>query len=227
MTDVAVGRRLLWSGLATAIITAALMVWVDAPLAQFFNGYRQTAWVDGFNFITDFASGGIWYPLAVVGVAVAYFRHNIREPDPTALIKETRAWIFMIVTMATSGTFVNGLKLAIGRERPRFLFRDGTSDFHPFGLDLVDCGFPSGHTQSIWTAMLALSFIYPPLRPMFLAAAVLIAASRIIIGAHYAGDVAAGIYIAVVAAVLWRRWFERDGIPVTLRRGPTTPNTVG
>ncbi len=226
MTAIALRRRLLWAGLTAAIITAALIVWVDAPLAQFFNGYRQTAWVEGFNFITDFASGAIWYPLAALGIAVAYFRHRIHKPDPAALIKETRAWIFMIVTMATSGTVVNALKLAIGRERPRFLFRDGTSDFHPFGLDLASCSFPSGHTQSIWTAMLALSFIYPPLRPLFLAIAGLVAASRIIIGAHYAGDVSAGIYIAVVAAVLWRRWFERGGVAVTLRRGPIAPDTV-
>ena len=108
--------------------------------------------------------------------------------------------------------------LAIGRERPRFLFRDGTTGFHPFDLNLTDCGFPSGHAQSISTAMLSLAFIYPPLRPLFFVVAVLISASRIIIGAHYASDVVAGIYIAVVAAVVWRQWFERNGLSVTLSR---------
>lgn len=214
----ALRRRLIWIGLATAVVTAALMIWVDVPLALFFHDYQDTLWVKFFNFITDFANGAIWYTAAVLGLAVAYARHRIRTPNAAALRVEVRAWMFMIVTMASSGIFINALKLAVGRERPRFLFRDGTSGFHPFDLNLTDCGFPSGHTQSIWTAMLSLAFIYPPLRPLFFLIAVMISASRIIIGAHYAGDVTAGIYIAVVAAVVWRRWFERGGVSVTLVR---------
>ena len=208
--------RLLWSGGGAALITTALMVWVDMPLALFFQSYKETAWVRFFTFITDFANGAIWYTAAVLGIAVAYLRHKIRVPNPATLRQEARAWLFMIVTMATSGIFINALKLAVGRERPRFLFRDGTSGFHPFGLDLADCSFPSGHTQSIWAAMLALAAICPPLRPLFFVIAVMISGSRIIIGAHYASDVAAGCFFAVVAAVLWRRWFERDGTSVTL-----------
>ena len=218
-------RRLLWSGIFAAAITAAFIAWIDVPLAHFFYGYRETAWSKAFGFITNFATGGIWYPLAIFGISAAYLRHKIRAPDGAAFIMETRAWAFMIVTMATSGVFINGVKLAVGRERPKFLFRDGTNDFHPFGLDLADCSFPSGHTQSIWTAMLALSFIYPRLRPLFFTTAILISASRIVIGAHYAGDVAAAFYIAVVAAVLWRQWFERDGLTITLGRKLDQPRT--
>lgn len=219
MTDIAtLGNRLLIAGVITAVVVAALMTWVDVPLALYFNGYRDTWWADFFDTITNFANGAIWYTVAVLGIGVAYIRHKRTAPNPDAFMKELRAWLFMIVSMATSGTFVNVVKLAVGRERPRLLFRDGTTGFHPFGLDLTDCGFPSGHTQSIWSAMLALSFIYPPLRPLFFTVAVLISASRIVIGAHYAGDVAAGFYVAVFAVLMWRYWFERNGVAVTLQR---------
>ncbi len=217
----ALQRQLLLAGVGVALITAALITWVDIPLALFFESQRETWWVAFFEAITDFASGWIWYSVAVLGLLAAYLRHKRRTPDPAKFLRETRAWIFMIVTMASSGIFINALKLAIGRERPRLLFRDGTHDFHPFGLSLADCGFPSGHTQSIWTAMLALGFIFPPLRPLFFSVAVLISASRIIIGAHYAGDVTAGLYIAVVAAVLWRQWFQRHDLSVTLNSSPS------
>jgi membrane-associated phospholipid phosphatase len=212
----ALRRQLLWAGVGTTLITAALIKWVDIPLALFFEGQRETWWVTFFETITDFASGWIWYSIALLGILAAYVRYKRRMPDQAAFMHETRAWMFMIVTMAASGIFINALKLAIGRERPRLLFRDGTSNFHPFGLSLSDCGFPSGHTQSIWTAMLALGFICPPLRPVFFVVAVLISASRVIIGAHYAGDVVAGLYIAVIFALLWQQWFERHGISVTL-----------
>jgi membrane-associated phospholipid phosphatase len=209
-------RQLLMAGVGTALITAALITWVDIPLALFFNGYRPTWWAEFFNQITDFASGWIWYPVALLGIGAAYLRHKVRAPNPAEWVREARAWTFMIVTMASSGIFINALKLAVGRERPRLLFRDGTSGFHPFGLNLTDCGFPSGHTQSIWTAMLALGYIYPPLRPLFFFVAVTISASRIVIGAHYAGDVVASIYIATVAALLWQRWFEKNGASLRL-----------
>jgi membrane-associated phospholipid phosphatase len=119
--------------------------------------------------------------------------------------------------MATSGIFINAMKFAIGRERPRFLFREaGTSDFHPFALKIADASFPSGHTQSIWSAMLALSFLFPPLRPVFLVIAATIAFSRIAVGAHYLADVTVSIFIAFAAVLLWQRWFTRDGTSVTL-----------
>ncbi len=211
-------QRLLWTGFGTAVATAVLMVWVDAPLALFFHGYRDTMWVEFFNIITNLANGAIWYTVAVIALAAAYIRHKVRASNPVALQRQFRAWLFMMVAMATSGIFVNALKLIVGRERPRFLFRDGVSEFHPFDLDLTDCSFPSGHAQSIWAAMLSLAFIYPPLRPLFFLVAVMVSASRVIIGAHYASDVAAGTYIAVAVVMLWRWWFERDGVSVALTR---------
>lgn len=210
-------RHLLWAGVATAVVCAILIQWVDIPLARFFENYKQTWWSMFFAAITDFASGYIWYPVGVLGIIAAYTRHKWRGSNPARLIQEKRAWLFMIVTMASTGAAINILKVVIGRERPRLLFRDGTSGFHPFNLNLSDCGFPSGHTQAIWAAMLCLCIIYPPLRWIALIAAVLVSASRIVITAHFAGDVTAGMYIAVVGVVLWRYWFERKGISLTLR----------
>ena len=71
--------------------------------------------------------------------------------------------------------------------------------------------------------MLALALIYPPLRPVFLVTAALIAASRVIIGAHYASDVLGGIWLAVAAVLYWRYRFEANGqkLDLTLVRAQT------
>lgn len=211
-----INRHLLVWGLATIPFVAALMTWVDVPLALYFNSYRATWWADFFDFITNFASGVIWYSVAVLGIGFAWLRHKKRVPNPARFVQELRAWLFMIAVMASSGTFVNAVKIAVGRERPRLLFRDGTTGFHPFDLNIDDCGFPSGHTQSIWTAMLCLSLLFPRFRILFFTVAVFVSASRIVIGAHYAGDVAASLYIAFFAVLVWKRWFEKDGISVRL-----------
>ena len=208
----------LW-GIATGIAAASLMHWIDIPIAQFFYARRETSWVAFFAAITDFANGFIWYSVCVIGIGLAYKRHGekAKRPDPTRKRQEIRSWLFMIAAMASSGILINAMKFAIGRQRPKFLFDSGTNDFLPFGgVTIADSSFPSGHTQSIWSAMLALSFLFPPLRPLFLVIATIIATSRIVVGAHYLADVVTSVFIAYAIVLLWRRWFEKDGTPVTL-----------
>jgi len=221
-TSTALGRRLFWWGCATAAATAALILWVDIPLALFFNGYRTTAIVSFFAAITDLANGVIWYSIAVAGIGIAFFRHKTRfaAPNPEAWTRESRAWLFMMTSMATSGVLVILMKLSIGRLRPRFLYRDGEAGFHPFtfAYDSGDYSFPSGHTQSIWSAMVALALLFPWFRVPLLLFASAISASRFITGVHFFGDVVASIFIAVATTLLWRQWFERGGVSVALSR---------
>jgi membrane-associated phospholipid phosphatase len=212
-------RTLVLWGVATAIIAAALIQWLDLPIASFFYMHRESAWVAFFAAITDFANGAIWYSVALIGVGVAAFRHSTRakQPNTARLRQEIRAWVFMAVSMLSSGILINVMKFAIGRQRPRFFFaEESSSGFYPFAVKIADSSFPSGHTQSIWTAMLALSFLFPPLRPVFLVIAAVIASSRIVVGAHFLADVVVSIFIAFATVLLWRRWFTRDGISVAL-----------
>ncbi len=219
------GRRLLWFTAAMLLPVPVFMRWIDGPLAAQFQTYHETLWWKFFAAITDFANGFIWYSLALIGLLSAWVRHRMLEPPspPAVYDARRRAWLFMIVAMATSGLTEILIKFVLGRERPRIFLRDGTMDFHPFHLRIADSSFPSGHTQSICSAMLALSVIYPPLRPLFLAMAVLVAASRVVIGAHYLSDVVGGVWLAVVAVLYWRRRFERTGplrLPVTAPQAP-------
>ena len=206
----------------TAAAIAALMMGGDERLARLLRPERDTPVVEFFASITDFASGFLWYSVALTGLAVAVIRNQSQQLplSAAAFAARKRAWIFMIVAMATSGIAGVALKFAIGRDRPRFLFEDAGATFHPFRINTADSSFPSGHAQSICSAMLALALIYPPLRPVFLVAAVLITASRVIVGAHYASDVLGGVWLAVAAVLYWRYRFEINGekLDLTLAR---------
>lgn len=218
MNERSLQRTLLLWGSLTGAVVAGLMVRVDASLAWYFNGHRDTSWVGVFAAITDFANGFIWFSVAALGVAAAALRHRVlaRIPNLPRMRQESRAWFFMAISMATSGLLINAMKFAIGRERPRFMFEDGNADFNPFAQAIADSSFPSGHTQSIWTAMLALSFLFPPLRIPFILIATTIGSSRVIVGAHYLSDVVASIFIAFATVLLWRSWFQKHGTSVTL-----------
>ena len=93
-------RRLLIGGIVTAIICAALITWVDVPLALHFNGFRETWWAETFNFITDFANGAIWYSLAVIGLIAAMTTAGIIGMQPNIEIgSQTIPTFFMMVAV--------------------------------------------------------------------------------------------------------------------------------
>src|ERR1700761_2860839 len=87
----------------TVLATAIAVTWLDHPLALYLHGFQHTPWFRFFVRITDLANGAIWYSLAVVMLAVA-LAHSRLKPDtmpPVKFTQHARAWMFMIVVMAT------------------------------------------------------------------------------------------------------------------------------
>ncbi|MEO1171480.1 MAG: phosphatase PAP2 family protein, partial [Myxococcota bacterium] len=67
--------------------------------------------------------------------------------------------------------------------------------------------FPSGHTATAWSVAIALVGTGVLLGPLALGLAVMIAISRVYLGAHYPLDVAVGIGIGTTTGVLVRMLF--------------------
>jgi len=210
-------REVVMLGLLTAVVCGVFVVWLDRPIAYLFAAESEETWVAFFRTITAAGHSAIWYTPAVAGFVGTYWQSK-RMADMSQAWewrRRARALLFVVISMAISGTTVNGLKIAFGRYRPRFLFNDGTYDFAPFALALRDSGFPSGHTQSIVAAMMALGFLWPRGRWLFWTVALLVAASRFVITVHYASDVIAGAFVAFSTAWILQRYFERNGIMLT------------
>ncbi|TAL03416.1 MAG: phosphatase PAP2 family protein [Rhodospirillaceae bacterium] len=214
----ALWQTLAFAGVATLAVCAGLMMWVDEPLARTMHGFAQTPVVAVFAIVTNLANSTIWYGLALAGMGVALIaaRRAPAQDAATVLRKRLRAWTFLIISMIISGLLANGLKLVVGRERPAALFGNGAATFHPLAQTMSSWSFPSGHAQSIWAAMIALAWIYPPLRAACFLLAVVVSASRVIIGAHFLSDVIGGTYVAFAVSLLIRDVFERGGITLDL-----------
>jgi undecaprenyl-diphosphatase len=67
--------------------------------------------------------------------------------------------------------------------------------------------FPSGHSITAFAVATALGMFYPELLAVLLTAAVLIAASRIILGMHFLSDVLAGCAIGTLLGLLSFHFF--------------------
>jgi membrane-associated phospholipid phosphatase len=114
---------------------------------------------------------------------------------------------------------VNLLKVAIGRARPRLLFREDLTGFYPFDLEYDYWSLPSGHAATIVALTMAFYFLWPRYRYLYLALAVLVCASRVIITAHYFADVVAGAYVAFLGVLLARALFVGRGLDVFAEPG--------
>jgi undecaprenyl-diphosphatase len=86
------------------------------------------------------------------------------------------------------------------RERPFLAHRIA----HPW-INSHDASFPSDHASASFAIAFAVLAIDPLAGGLFLVAAAVISVGRLMIGAHYPGDVAAGLLVGLVVAVVVMR----------------------
>lgn len=211
-------RRLCpWLLAVIALVTPFILFW-DQPLAWYFEAELDPVLHRMMGTVTEAANSAIWFGLAVLGLIVSLIRaRRAGHSDHGARLKNhVRAWTFMIVSMITAAALLNILKLVIGRYRPRYLFNEGLVGFEPFGVALKMASFPSGHAQSIWSAMIALSFLTPRFTPIYVAVAITVSTSRFVTAVHFVSDVIFAGFLSIAIAILMRRWFERNGQRVCL-----------
>lgn len=79
-------------------------------------------------------------------------------------------------------------------------------------------GFPSNHAANAAAAAAVLSTAYPGARFVFWALAALIAYSRVYCGAHYPGDVLAGLLLGALIGYPWAAFALRGGSARKKRR---------
>jgi len=197
-------RFAAWSALI-AIVIVALMIWVDAA------AMRAVAMLPVrvntvFNEITDFGRG-VWplVPLATLLVVVSVLSSpRLGHLSRGVLAMAAVRLGYMFAAIALTGLADSILKRIIGRIRP--------SEFGPFAFDPLSwrsdyASFPSGHATNVFATLVAVGLIFPRARPPLWVYALVIAASRVIVSAHYPSDVLAGAAFGAFGAILVRDWF--------------------
>ena len=197
----------------TAALVALGIGWLDLPLAHWLKQLDQTPLHDSFQFITQFGKSTGY--LIISFVLFAWFRllAQWRGEKAGADRRRSDQALFVLLTIAASFP-VGLLKVLIGRARPRLLFREEIYGFWPFRFEYDYWSLPSGHTATAVALALALYFLWPRYWPLYLGAALLIAASRVVITTHYFADVIAGAYVAFVGALVVKHLFLRHGADI-------------
>ncbi|HWB47972.1 MAG TPA: phosphatase PAP2 family protein [Stellaceae bacterium] len=203
------GRRILWAE-GLLLFEAASMIWFDRAVADFFHQHVRSL-QPFFLVVQRFGLGWPW--LAASALAFAVLRwggswERLRPYDGRMRAVAYRPG-FIFVAVAAAGLVADVLKITVGRTRPKLLFADGSYDFTWFGLHADHWSFPSGHATTAAALATALWCLWPRPVWLYVAAAGLIAVSRVVTGQHYLSDVVAGAAIGVVVVRVTAAWMLR------------------
>ena len=199
----------LWILAATVVLVVALVPF-DPAISQ--RAQALPGAIVTFNQrITDFGTFSWMIYGSGLLVILAYVAYRISRNE--TLTGRTRtAWrlpLYFFVTTGATSALVHLFKLVIGRARPELFADHGAYSLTPFAYDNLYASFPSGHSAAVGAFFGAFSMLAPRLRPLFLVGALMIGVSRVIVGAHYPSDVAAGLLLGLWTALATAFFFAR------------------
>ncbi len=185
-----------------------LIFFADRPIAIYFTELANSPITSYARAVTDYAKS-VWY-LWPSGLIVIFCFTMLRLAPVyrrDLLIDYGYRFLLLFLSVATSGIFTDIVKILVGRTRPKLWVHEGIYTLHP-GCFGYDCNsFPSGHATTAFILIFCLSWLFPRQKPIWILYGLLLAATRIIVGAHYLSDVLAGGFIAFIT-VETLRWLN-------------------
>ena len=213
----------LWILAATVVLVVALVPF-DPAISRHAQGLPGA--VVAFNaHITDFGTFRWMLYGSGVLVILAYVVHRAAGNGTAAgrARSVTRLSLYFFLTIGATSALVHFAKLIVGRARPELFADLGAYSLTPFAYDDLYSSFPSGHSAAVGALFGAFSMLAPRLRSLFLLGALTIGVSRVILGAHYPSDVAAGLLLGLWTAIAtafvfahldWLFRFDERGWPL-------------
>jgi undecaprenyl-diphosphatase len=198
-------RRYAAYALPVVAVIAGTMVFIDAPMMRAADALPRGV-IDTFNELTDYGRGA-WplIPLFVLLLTTPILsvpRLGLMGRGVVAAAAIRVGYMFLAIGLAGLADTI--VKRLVGRVRPSDF---GPFAYEPFSWRSIYASFPSGHATTVFATLVAVGLVFPRLRPALWAYALVIAASRVIVSAHYTSDVLAGAVFGAFGAIVVRDWF--------------------
>jgi membrane-associated phospholipid phosphatase len=178
---------------------------LDIHLFSLINSHHTLFLDKAFLFITWFGNGWVMVPLVAVIIIIK---------TPRKYLAVTLLCAALIGTL--SGVLNTQAKHFFHRDRPILCFtRLGSMmpecnvPVHVVGPVLKYNSFPSGHSNSVFTAVTILALLFGGYFFCGYPVAILVAFSRIYVGAHFPFDTLAGALFGCMVALLFIELFRR------------------
>ncbi len=197
-------RVIVFVSVFTAVLAATIVSYLfcDIPVASWARKLDRPV-LDVAEIVTSFGRSTFYLVVSfLLYVLFRFFRKRKIYANQS---------LFVFVSVASSGLFVDLVKGIAGRYRPIMLFDQGFYGFSFFRTGYEWMSFPSGHAVTAFSLAFALSILYPKGRFIFFTAAFVTATSRVFLTSHFVSDIIVGAYVGVACVYLLKAFFESRG----------------
>jgi membrane-associated phospholipid phosphatase len=200
-----------------AVLVAALMFGFDTTEIALMppRGSPDVWWA---RVLTDFGKDSyvLWALLAalVVTVLALPLLHGASRARLLRFGTQLE-YVFVAVLCANLATEV--LKYVVGRGRPFVGGKANAFNFVPFAGTEPYFSLPSAHAVTAFALAVAVGAIWPRLRLVMFAYALLIAFTRLALLAHHPSDVVAGAVVGILTSLAVRYWFAARRLGFAIR----------
>ena len=205
---------LLWAGILLIVLGAGCIA-IDRRATHYFYDHVGARLHRFLLNTTHLAKAAHWLIAAVLAFAASWAWLRWAGEDTTARLVWTCAAAF-ILSLSFGSAILHGIKLVLGRRRPRDELEMGLYGFIPFGFDMRMNSFPSGHSLTICCVAVIASVLWPWAAPLWFAIALWLSLTRAMLTAHFLSDVLVGAGIGILSTrevmlyffpLLSRPWF--------------------
>ena len=211
------GRDTLLLAALGGVLVVALMFGFDATeIALMPPRHSPEVW--WARDLTDFGKDSyvLWTLLAalLVTALVLPLRNG---PSRARLLRFGTRLEYVFVAVLCANLVAEILKYGIGRGRPFVGGKANAFDFVPFAGSEAYFSLPSAHAVTAFALAFAVGAIWPRLRIIMFAYALLIATTRLVLLAHHPSDVVAGAVVGILAGAAVRYWFAARRLGFAIR----------
>lgn len=193
------------------VVMLALLASIDIAASRGTIGWPDQ-WRAPFFFITDYGlSDWILIPSLVLMILLRLAMFPLQGVWRKAIGELAMISAFVFIGVGAPGLLTNLLKRLVGRGRPSEFEVSGAFSFQNIFNDWTFQSFPSGHSATAIATAFVAGFLFPRTFPVLLVVGIVVAISRVPVGAHYPTDVFAGIVVGMLGAYLVRNFFARKG----------------
>jgi len=220
-------RHSLWLMASLSTLIIVLMFLFDATEIALMPA-RGSPELWPVRIFTDFGKDEyvLWVLAAMfVVAAVAYPLVQLRARPALARFAIRVEYFFFAVALPVFAA--EAIKWTAGRGRPFVGGEANAFHFSHFAGNPAYYSFPSGHATTAFALAFAVSSVWPASRFAMALYAVMIVATRLVLGVHYPSDVVAGALIAGIGAMFVRYWFAARRLGFAIQRDGSIVPLVG
>ncbi len=133
--------------------------------------------------------------------------------------------LFIFLNILLSGIVTQILKHIIGRPRPVLFNGFEQKSLSIINFDSKWHSFPSGHTATIFAFIFCMIMLFPKIKNILITIAIIIASTRVIVGAHFISDIFGGALVAYLSSIFVSKKLATKNILFTIENEKLIPRS--